>query len=353
MLIKKVFSPIKISEIVQSSLIPICIIALILCSLKLSIADQALNTMANTCEKSKHSIADTEKSFDTALKSCCLGKPDGLFQHLSNTALCKREILAICDCFHPNRESFTKFFKDNKDVFLSLVDAFMTHREWFENPRSGWTVAMILERVGEEDVVEPLLELLQDNDPDARVEAARALGNTGDRMLSRHLVPLLLGDDQDFVRREAALALERLEWEPEDESQAIKYYIARWEWDEVRRFGSAAVEPLLTFMKICDWHRKWAVVTILGELGDERAVPALIPYLRNEFDELTLVVIEALGMLGDIRAVEPLENIIDSGDERLSQTAWEALTRYKTKMKEMRHHEKDREECRIRGYKQD
>lgn len=128
------------------------------------------------------------------------------------------------------------------------------------------------------------------------------------------------------------MALEHLGWEPEDESQAIEYYIACWEWDEVRRFGSAAIEPLLAFIQIASWHRKCAVVSVLGELselGDERMVPALISILdnENEIDYVQLLVIETLGKLGDRKAVQPLKNVLKCRNRHLRDAARSALYR--------------------------
>ena len=56
-------------------------------------------------------------------------------------------------------------------------------------------------------------------------------------------------------------------------------------------------------------HRKryvrFTAVEELGELGDARAVEALIRTLEDECDDVRSAAADALGKLGDARAVEP------------------------------------------------
>jgi HEAT repeat protein len=67
-----------------------------------------------------------------------------------------------------------------------------------------------------------------------------------------------------------------------------------------------------------------AAVTALGALGDERAVPHLIPLLDHEL--LALPAAEALGKIGDPCALEPLTRIASSKDRWLAAAVAEALT---------------------------
>jgi len=147
-------------------------------------------------ESNQHSNS-VYKSLKEVLKLCRLGQPEKLFEPLLEEDLNKAEISAMCNCFHSKKGAFTEFLRNNEDAFVWFINRLMTHHDWFKNPRSGWTVALILEMVGKKDVVDPLVVLLQDDDPDARSVAARALGNTGDRKASNHLIPILFGDECD------------------------------------------------------------------------------------------------------------------------------------------------------------
>jgi len=72
----------------------------------------------------------------------------------------------------------------------------------------------------------PLINLLSDERWDVRLYAARALGKIGAREPIRYLIPLL-HDEFDLANREAALALDRLEWIPTSEDQTTAYYLAK------------------------------------------------------------------------------------------------------------------------------
>lgn len=65
---------------------------------------------------------------------------------------------------------------------------------------------------------------------------------------------------------------------------------------------------------------------MLGELGDERAVPALIERLEQDEDEFVRALsASSLADLGDERAIEPLQNALQDEDERVREAADVAL----------------------------
>ena len=68
----------------------------------------------------------------------------------------------------------------------------------------------------------------------------------------------------------------------------------------------------------------------LGELGDPRAVPALLELLSGDWDQGRLAAAQALGKIGDVAAVEPLEAAVrsetDTWIQGASVTALAAIT---------------------------
>jgi len=139
----------------------------------------------------------------------------------------------------------------------------------------------------------PLVTLLGDESGDVRLFTARALGKIGGREAIRYLVPLL-HDEFDEASREAALALDRLEWIPTNEDQTIAYYLAKWEWKKVEKFGSKAVDQLLVLLENCGWHRKGSVAWLLGMSGDKRAFwPLLRTLWEYRHSELQQPIIQA------------------------------------------------------------
>jgi HEAT repeat protein len=166
---------------------------------------------------------------------------------------------------------------------LGLVDKYIeklrTARKW----RDRAFAAELLGRVGSAKAVLTLLETVQatqTEDADVREIALRALA----RIADPHAVePLVL-----------ALA------------QAEPWLAPRIA-DILARHGDVVVEPLLALLNDPDRHtaRAWAA-NVLGEIGAQAALPALIRSLDDPDDEVRAKSATALGRLGDRRALQPL-----------------------------------------------
>ena len=70
-----------------------------------------------------------------------------------------------------------------------------------------------------------------------------------------------------------------------------------------------------------------AAARALGQLGDVRAVPALVKSLELYDGEVTPVVIDSLGALGSPEAVETLVKLVQGTHDRYAQLAARALGR--------------------------
>ena len=111
-----------------------------------------------------------------------------------------------------------------------------------------------LELKGDE-AVEPLIAALSNRKKNIRLHAASLLGAIGDE---RAIEPLIatLSDNNKLVRREASTALSRM--------------------------GPAAVDPLIEVLDNPDWRVRGAAAWSLGNLNDEKAIPALEKLLDDE-----------------------------------------------------------------------
>ncbi len=133
----------------------------------------------------------------------------------------------------------------------------------------------------------PLVELLQDADPDLRIQAALALGEQQDPAAVEPLVRAL--DDPDAnVRFHAIEALGRLR-------------------------ASDAVDALAAIVEGGDFYLAFAAIDALALINDRRVAPRLAPLLARA--ELRDAVAAALGSLGDDDAVDPLVAALNAEPE--------------------------------------
>ncbi len=159
-----------------------------------------------------------------------------------------------------------------------------------------------------------LLETLDDPDSMVRSAAASALGDVGDdravdnlsnvvlyeremslreealaalTKIDPHRTTALLlralDDPELSVRQAAAWALRKAAWHFLDDTQKARIAIVRSDWEEVARFGSAAVEPLEAAFRAGTQRTCCEVAEALGQIGTEEAVNALV-VLLGDFD---------------------------------------------------------------------
>ncbi len=146
--------------------------------------------------------------------------------------------------------------------------------------------------------VGPLIVALDDKDEEVRWKAAWALGNIGDESA---VIPLIdaLNDDRWTVRRFAATSLGRIK-------------------DE------RAVDALIYALEDSDWHVRKYAVEALGNIGDGRALEPLITSLEDEDRDVRKKAINALGKMGDV-SVDPLINIFLAGEWHIRGVAASVL----------------------------
>ena len=139
---------------------------------------------------------------------------------------------------------------------------------------AAWPVAEALGKLDDPRAVEPLIGLLGSASGETRIRAIEGLDKLGDERAVEPLIALL-GDSAEgrttnrIVRPTAANA--------------------------IRRFGSAAVDPLIASLADQSSGFQDGVAGLLGELHDARAVEPLIGALEVEDVYTRGIVAEALG----------------------------------------------------------
>ena len=160
-----------------------------------------------------------------------------------------------------------------------------TLREQHDN-LSVLSSALDLLAISDIDVVEPLIDFLEDNDPNLRLQAALILGERRDRRAVPALISRLTDADVN-VQFHAIEALGRL--------HAIEACDALVEIAEGRNFFLA-----------------FPAIQALSRLENSAIAPRLVPLLEDEL--LRAPVIEALGELGDEDTAMPLVELLNTSE---------------------------------------
>jgi HEAT repeat protein len=150
------------------------------------------------------------------------------------------------------------------------------------------------------DTFSPLIEFLNDSDPDLRLQAALALGEQRDQ---RAVAPLMdaLKDTDINVRYHVIEALGKL--------RAIE-----------------AAEALASIAATREFFLAFPALDALMQIGDARVVSRIVPLLDDELLREPAAV--ALGKLGDEQAVDPLVNKLNTTPEMVQAVAESLTTLY-------------------------
>ncbi|HMC77095.1 MAG TPA: HEAT repeat domain-containing protein [Vicinamibacterales bacterium] len=167
----------------------------------------------------------------------------------------------------------------HRDMLASLLTA-LRHEHHDFNVLSS---ALTLLATSDMDVTAPLIELLQGDDADLRMQAALALGEQQHPAAADALVVALDDPDQN-VRFHAIEALGRLR-------------------------AAEAVERLADLAESGDFFLAFPAIDALARINDARVAQRLVPMLAN--DDIREPVIDALGELAGAEAVAPLVEILN------------------------------------------
>jgi len=194
-------------------------------------------------------------------------------------------------------------------ILLSMPDRPSLIRKYldFSKTLAGWTRDRALESMKTfgPDMIDPVLELLEDDDLDIRISALLLAGSYKNPKAVPAIIPLLKDDDW-WLRITAAETLGDL--------------------------GDArAVGPLTELLN--DTEARWAAVGALGRIGDDRALPALSQLLKHPEPEVRIEVIMAFKHFSHPRILEVLTHVATSDPNRSVQLrALSALGEIKTRL---------------------
>jgi HEAT repeat protein len=160
--------------------------------------------------------------------------------------------------------------------------------------------------------ITPLLNLLRDDRENwwFRTTVAAILSKMGAAQAIPVLVGILKEPEADLSRM-AAHALDDAGWQPANQDEQIAYWLAKRDWQQVKKAGSAATELLLKYVAQQDMERFQIAVEMLIHMQDKRVVEPLIAALRNWHHVIRYTAIRALKELRDGRAVAPLTALLN------------------------------------------
>ena len=197
-------------------------------------------------------------------------------------------------------------------------------------PSGQWKSMVVIEvlgSAGDERVVLPLIEMLEDKQQGEVYHraAAAALVKTGGERAVQALI-LALHDQDELSRSIAAEALDRLGWQPDASEAGAWYWIAKGEFERCVKTGAAAVGPLISTLYDRNTFNAEAAAMALGKLGDRRAIDALGEvagfYPAGLFPS---VAAKALRQIGGKDVIAPLLKIVQTASTGASSEAAQAL----------------------------
>ena len=187
--------------------------------------------------------------------------------------------------------------------------------------------------------VEPLIEALKDENLNLLKHAIEVLGKIGDERAVEPLVVALNHEDR-YIRREAADALGKIG--NERAIEALLEALKDEDWNEILyvetqfggvreaaanalvAIGQPSIEPLVEILQEDDWNVCEIATMLLGKIGGDRAIEALILALKNDNLNLRKIAAEALVEIGE-PSVELLVAALKNTDQNVQKLAAKAL----------------------------
>jgi HEAT repeat protein len=219
--------------------------------------------------------------------------------------------------------------RQDKTVIADLLDALKS--EYF-TVRSR--AALVLGSFGDAKVIPELLPLLEDDEDEVRIAACTTLGKYRDPATFYDISNILLDDPKIEVRRAAAKAL------GETKHPAAAPYLLEaihdsiWWYERekvdgeltaaIENMGAAVIDPLIQALGDNEGTVRKLAATLLGNLGDERAIDMLGMTLFDLHHEVGEAAAQALVKFGP-QAVEVLFEALSHPEAGIREAAVRAL----------------------------
>ncbi|MDP7422594.1 MAG: HEAT repeat domain-containing protein [bacterium] len=224
-----------------------------------------------------------------------------------------RSLGKIRDCLSGGPEhAIGDWITTHKPVDAKVIDSLVSSMVCDETDiNMKLTTIQVLGEIGGERAIEILLKSLADPRGEIRAQAARALGQTSDRMIVAAL-GRAAQDSYLQVRKNAVEALGKIrsrravdilieavsDLEPEVRTLAAKSLGAQR--------SPEAIDVLLRALEDESEEVRYWATDGLGKLGSRRTLGALLELLHDPSGAVRECAITALGLLGDNACVEPL-----------------------------------------------
>lgn len=181
------------------------------------------------------------------------------------------------------------------------------------------------------DTMRYLVEVLRDESEDARRAAVEVLNGMADVATLKYLLAAL--EDQDWwVRSRASDALAKIGG-PKVMDAVLQ--LVRDENENIRRAAieilnqtkdQRAVDHLMAATQDKDWWVRERAADALAEIGNAKALPALVKMLSGDVRSVPSAV-RALGRLGDARIMPTLMPLLDHADKAIRLATLDAISR--------------------------
>ncbi len=191
---------------------------------------------------------------------------------------------------------------------------------------------------GDAEAFDELIQVLSSDDSKyARQDAAYSLGRLHDIRVTEPLIKAMLSDEYSGVRCVAAITLREFGYRHEL-TMALKDsdpYVRREVATILGKIGDTrAIDPLKEALKDPDIGVQSAAANALGEIGDIRAIDSLVLILGSETDSVRCIAATALGNIGDPRAIQAVKKACDDPSTWVCDVAKKALEKIEKKNQE-------------------
>lgn len=217
---------------------------------------------------------------------------------------------------------------DDAAMVSVLLDALITEPDLYVREDITWALVRL-----QDAALEPVSRLLDDSNPATRHLAVHVLTKIGGTQVVDPLITAL-ADTDAAVLSKAAFGLGQI-----GDARAILALVdllghpsrdlETMLMDVMERFGTAATAPLINALYSDNGTVREQAADILGQIGDHDAVPALIAALRDPLWQVRFAAVTALSHLGGVQAKTAIQALANDPEVRVRELVIKVTRRMK------------------------
>lgn len=194
----------------------------------------------------------------------------------------------------------------------------------YAGPDLGHALGRAVIRCGE-DAFDDLVTRTASADPNTRIGAIHLLGFIGKAGIPvlKEILYRTDGDEQ----RTAATCLRHLGWAPEKPDEKPMFFYLCDDWKELIRLKERALPLLFSLVKCADPDIRKHAIQSMGEIGDVRVVPIVLPYVDDGDPSVRIAAINALIHYDTPETEQRLVGALGHADSQIRIDAAHALKR--------------------------